>query len=522
MSDTDTPAGQTTTGRGTGDWLPCDGDELRSTFLFEHLTDDQLAWLCRTGHVEHVEPGWLCREGEPAECFYVMLSGGVALYRRVGADEVEINRTRQVGVYMGAWNAYLGDRLPQTYLHSVRVLEPSRLFVLAAPDFAKLMTEWFPMAVHLLEGVFWGTRDAQQLVGQRERLLALGSLSAGLTHELNNPAAAAVRATGTLRERVAAMRHKLALIADGPYDRATLAVLIRLQEEALERYADARDADAVGALATSDLEDRLTDWLDDHGMPEGWRVAPALVQAGIDEPWLERAAARVDGGALTGAVSWLAYTIETEQLMAEIEDATVRISSLVGAARQYSQLDRAPFRPVDVHELLDSTLTMLELSLDGIAVVRRYDRTLPPVPVYAAELNQVWTNLVENAAQAMGAQPGGRGPGSGTLTVTTRRADDAVEVEVADTGPGIPEEIRPRIFEPFFTTKPVGQGTGLGLDISWRIVVNKHHGDLAVTSRPGDTRFVVRLPLMPPPAGRDAGADGTGGGKPVDGAPAPA
>ncbi|MBD5787441.1 cyclic nucleotide-binding domain-containing protein [Cellulosimicrobium terreum] len=485
-------------------WLPCDIDELRATFLFEHLTDDQLAWLCATGRVEHHDPAWLFREGEAAEAFYVLLDGGVALYRRVGTDDVEVSRTRQVGVYMGAWNAYLGDRLPQTYLHSARTLEPSRFFVLAAHDFAKLMTEWFPMAVHLLEGVFWGTRDAQQLVGQRERLLALGSLSAGLTHELNNPAAAAVRATGTLRERVAAMRHKLALIADGPYDRATLAVLIRLQEEALERYADARDADAVGALETSDLEDRLTDWLDDHGLTEGWRVSPALVQAGIDEPWLDRVSARVDAGALTGAVSWLAYTIETEQLMAEIEDATMRISSLVGAARQYSQLDRAPFRPVDLHELLDSTLTMLEHSLSGIEVVRRYDPDMPPVPVYAGELNQVWTNLVENAAQAMTGPPDGphgeKGTptGKGRLTVTTRRTDDAAEVEIADTGTGIPEDVLPRIFEPFFTTKPVGQGTGLGLDISWRIVVNKHHGDLTVTSRPGDTRFVVRLPLVPP------------------------
>lgn len=494
-----TPPGPTAAARG---WLPCDVDELRATFLFEHLTDDQLAWLCATGHVERHDAGWMFHEGTPAEAFYVMLDGGVALYRRVGDDEVEVSRTRQVGVYLGAWNAYLGDRLPQTYLHSARALEPSRFFVLEAHDFAKLMTEWFPMAVHLLEGMFWGTRDAQQLVGQRERLLALGSLSAGLTHELNNPAAAAVRATGTLRERVAAMRHKLALIADGPYDRATLAELIRLQEDALERYADTRTADAVGALETSDLEDRLTDWLDDHGLPEGWRVSPALVQAGIDEPWLDRVAERVDAGALTGAVSWLAYTIETEQLMAEIEDATVRISTLVGAARQYSQLDRAPFRPVDLHELLDSTLTMLDHTLTGVEVVRRYDTTLPLVPVYAAELNQVWTNLVENAAQAMG--------GSGTLTVTTRRADDRAEVEIADTGPGIPDDVRPRIFEPFFTTKPVGQGTGLGLDISWRIVVNKHHGDLTVTSVPGDTRFVVHLPLEPAPSQPAAtpGADG--------------
>ena len=188
---------------------------------------------------------------------------------------------------------------------------------------------------------------------------------------------------------------------------------------------------------------------------------------------------------------WLGYALETEQLMNDVEDATSRISSLVGAAKQYSQIGRAPDQTLDVHELLDSTLTMLERRLDGVEVVRAYDRTLPPVHVYGAELNQVWTNLIDNAAQAM--------EGRGTLTVTTRRADDRLEVEIADTGPGIPPEIVDRVFEPFFTTKPVGSGTGLGLDIAWRIVVTKHHGDLAVRSQPGDTRFVVRLPLGGPP-----------------------
>jgi len=482
-----------------GPELPCDLDELRTLFLFEKLDDDQLLWLCEHGTVQQVGPGMLLTEGEPARCLFVLIEGEVAVYRRVGDDDVEVSRTDQRGVYAGAWNAYLGDRVQQTYLHSLRVLRPSRFYVLSADDFRELMTSWFPMAVHLLEGLFFGQKNTERAVGQRERLLALGSLSAGLTHELNNPAAAASRATATLRERVAGMRHKLSFIAAGPYDRTSIATLIQLQEEAVQHLHDAAtEGTAPSPLEASDLEDALVDWFDGHGLRAGWDLAPAFVQAGIDGPWLDKVAALVAPDALDGAVRWIGYTLETEQLMGEIEDATTRISTLVGAAKQYSQIGRAPEGRADLHELLDSTLVMLDHALGpGIEVVRHYDRALPTVPVYAAELNQVWTNIVDNAAQAMGGRDG-----SGTLRVTTRRApdapDDAVEVEIADSGPGIPADVLPRIFEPFFTTKPVGSGTGLGLDIAWRIVVNKHHGDLRVMSEPGDTRFVVRLPLTDP------------------------
>lgn len=469
--------------------LPCDVEELRTLFLFEHLDDDQLHWLCRHGHVEHREPGPLYAEGEPARWFYVLLDGSVAMSRRVGTDDVEVSRTSQRGVYGGATAAYLGDRTPQRYPQTMQVLTPARFYALPASDFAELMTSWFPMAVHLLEGLFVGQRTTQQAVGQRERLLALGALSAGLTHELNNPAAAANRATAALRERVAGMRHKLAMIADGPYDASTLGTLVDLQEQAVESLAKSRAPGApppLTALERTDAEDAVADWLDAHDIAGGWDLAPTFVTARLDPPWLDRVADAVGPGILEGAVRWLSYALETEQLMNDVEDATSRISSLVGAAKQYSQIGRAPDQTLDVHELLDSTLTMLERRLDGIDVVRAYDRDLPPVHVYGAELNQVWTNLIDNAAQAM--------DGHGTLTLTTRRVDDWLEVEVADTGPGIPPEIADRVFEPFFTTKPVGSGTGLGLDIAWRIVVTKHHGDLSVRSAPGDTRFLVRLP----------------------------
>jgi signal transduction histidine kinase len=467
--------------------LPCSKDELRTLFLFEKLTDDQLEWLCREGHVELFPAGPVFTEGDPATCFYVLLEGTLVMSRRVGADDVEVTRSSNPGVYGGAFRAYIPDPTQHVYSNSIRVTVPSRFFVLDAEKFSQLMREWFPMAVHLLEGLFFGMQNTQQAVGQRERLLALGSLSAGLTHELNNPAAAAVRATSALRERVAGMRHKLRMIASGPFDRATLETLVRLQEEVTELVPK---APTLTPMEASDREDAISDWMDDHGISGGWEIAPTFVAAGLDIAWLEQVTATVDGPILEPAFRWLNYTVETELLMNEIEDSTNRISVLVGAAKQYSQLDRAPYRVIDVHELLDSTLLMLGRKLEGITVVKDYDRSLPQIPVYAAELNQVWTNLIDNAAQAMN--------GEGTLTVRTALDREQLLVEIGDTGPGVPPEIRDRIFEPFFTTKPVGEGTGLGLDISWRVIVKKHHGDLQVESVPGDTRFRVHLPLTAP------------------------
>ncbi len=472
----------------SGQVLPCSPQEIGTLFLFEKLTPEQLGRLCCDGQVELFEAGPVYTEGDPATCFYVMIEGTVVLSRRVGGDDVEVSRTSQRGVYTGAMQAYIGDRVQQVYLNSMRVTEPTRFFVLPAETFANIMSEWFPMAVHLLEGLFFGSKSTQLAISQRERLLALGSLSAGLTHELNNPAAAAVRATSALRERVAKMRHKLRVISAGKYPREALANLIDIQERTAERVAK---APSLSPLEASDREDALTDWLDDHDITESWQIAPTFVQAGLDIEWLDQVAAAVDAEILPSAIGWLNYTVETELLMTEIEDSTTRVSNLVGAAKQYSQLDRAPYQVVDVHELLDSTLLMLAGKFgDRIKIVKEYDRTLPKIPAYPAELNQVWTNLIDNAVSAMESSDG-----TGTLTVRTALERDQLMVEFRDTGPGVPQEIRGRIFDPFFTTKPVGEGTGLGLDISWRIVVNKHHGTLQVESVPGDTRFQVLLPL---------------------------
>jgi signal transduction histidine kinase len=465
-------------------------DDLRGLFLFERLTEDQLAWLVEHGHVETRTAGTpVLVEGEPATCFFVLLDGTVALSRNIGGERVETNRTDHRGSYFGATQAYLKGEVQseKAYRMTVDSVTDVRMYQLPAEDFGPIIREWFPMAMHLLEGLFYGMQNTQRMVGQRERLLALGSLSAGLTHELNNPAAAAVRATAALRERVAGMRHKLAMLASGAIDPATLPALVKLQENAVERVAK---APKLGPLETNDREDEITDWLEDHGVQGAWDLAPVLVAGGLDVEWLDQAIGLCPETATEAAVRWIGYTVETETLMSEIEDATTRVSTLVGAAKQYSQMDRAPFQVIDVHELLDSTLVMLGRKIgDGVQVVKDYDRSLPPLPAYAGELNQVWTNLVDNAIGAMG--------GSGTLTVRTFSQGDGVVVEIGDTGTGIPAEVKGRIFEPFFTTKAVGEGTGLGLDISWRIVVNKHHGDIRVESKPGDTRFQVWLPLKP-------------------------
>jgi signal transduction histidine kinase len=464
-------------------------DELRELFLFTDLTDAQLEWVSTNGDVVECPAGSeVSVEGQPAECFFVLLEGALSMVRLVGGTEVEIVRSSDRGVYSGAVQFYFGDRLEQVYPATVRAVTDCRFLALPAQPFAEVFRRWYPMAVHLLEGLFVGQRNIAEVVGQRERLLALGKLTAGLTHELNNPAAAAARATAALRDRFAGMRHKLAMLSEGKLDGEVLRSLTELQEEFVSRIGSAGE---LSALERSDREDVLGEWLDDHDVPQPWELAGVFVAAGLGADELERVAAAVAPPFLEPALRWLAYTVETETLLVEIADSTGRISTLVDAAKQYSQMDRTPHQPTDLHVGLDATLVLLSAKIGpGVTVVKEYDRSLPAVPAYAGELNQVWTNLIHNALDAMA--------GEGTLILRTGVDGDSALVEIADTGPGIPEELRRRVFEPFFTTKPVGQGTGLGLDVSWRIVVKRHGGDLRVTSTPGDTRFQVLLPLAEP------------------------
>jgi signal transduction histidine kinase len=467
-------------------------EELRSLFLFEKLTDEQLNWIAERSQVRtFAEGATVHRQGDPAEALWIMLDGTLRSSRLAAGQDVTIVESAQHGVYTGAIRAFVqtGDT---TYSTSTVAVTPSRFLRIAASDFATMMREWFPMAVHLLDGLYLGLRTSEATVRQREHLAQLGHLAANLAHELNNPASATVRATAQLRTRVAGMRQKLGAIAHKDIDRALLGRLVDLQDAAVERAAKPRPA--LTPLQESDLEDALADRIDALDVGGSYELAPVFAAAGLDVEWLDAVVDEVGNAALDGALRWLAYTLETEALMNEIEDASTRISTMVAAVRQYSHLDQAAHQEVDLHPGLDSTVVMLGHKLARVRVERDYDRELPPVPAYASELNQVWTNLIDNAVDAM--------DGHGVLRLRTARDGDHAVVEVTDQGHGIPRAVRDRVFEPFVTTKPAGRGSGLGLDNARRIIERRHGGTIAFTTGPDGTTFTVRLPLGSAAAGK--------------------
>jgi signal transduction histidine kinase len=360
------------------------------------------------------------------------------------------------------------------------VMEPSRVFQLSASELARFGQEWFPFAVHLLCGLIATARRIEHNARQREALVALGTLAAGLAHEINNPASAAVRSVGALEQASDDVLASLQQLAGKGISASQFVAL-----DELRRSIDPSSAPTGVALA--DLEEQLTDWLDEHDLDRGWVIAPALAGAGVAPEWLDRAAGSLPDDALQAGLEWVASSVTTAALISEAQNATRRISDLVSAVKSYSQLDRAAVQDVRVVDGLESTLIMLGHRLrDGVTVVRDYDEAVPVVTANPGELNQVWTNLVDNAVDAM--------EGEGTLTVRTYADEHHVVVEVGDTGTGMTEEVAAHAFEPFFTTKEVGKGTGLGLDISRRIVVERHGGAIDVRSEPGRTVVAVRLP----------------------------
>ena len=343
---------------------------------------------------------------------------------------------------------------------------------------------------------------------QQEKMAALGKVSAGLAHDLNNPAAAAVRAVQELSEvfdAVGALSVKLAGMALSPEQWAFLSTVKQ------RTAADSEAWKPADPLKESEREDGFSDWLEDRGIPDGWKLAPTFAQANLSVDGLETLAEGLPPEAGPAAISWLERSLAAAALVREILHSTQRISELVNAVKSYSFMDRAPRQDLNVHQGLEDALTLLGRKLEDhhIVVNREFDPELPRIDALGSELNQVWTNLLDNAIDAIRSEAGGRGgEGGGEIRLRTAREPDAVTVEVVDSGPGIPEEIQPRIFEPFFTTKDVGEGTGLGLQIVHRIVCETHQGTIALESKPGETRFRVRLPMKA--AVSESGADSLG------------
>ena len=454
--------------------------ELRSIPQFADLSQDALEWLASHMQFLDLEAGQqFFAAGTPADRMFVVLEGELRNRFEGGGGDGRVF-VLQAGQITGMLPY---SRLKVFPVASHAVIR-SRVATLAKelfPEMLQRIPELGPRLVAIMaDRIRSITRDEQH----SEKLAALGKISAGLAHELNNPSAAAARAAQSLRESIGVLRS-----ANLRLDRQALSAeqrssLADLEERVLARAAGQSDVDP---LERSDREQALGDWLEQHGIADAWMLAATIADAGASVANLEKLPGKIPTEAIGDVLRRINASYQVNSLVDQIEDSTARISSLVKAVKQYSYMDQGSQQEVDIHEGLDNTLLILHHQLKhGVQVTREYDRSLPRICAYGSELNQVWTNLIDNAVDAMG--------GKGQLLIRTSRAGDCVQVEIVDNGPGIPPEVQNHLFEPFFTTKGVGEGTGLGLDTVNRIV-RQHRGQVLVESRPGQTKFQVSLPL---------------------------
>ena len=463
--------------------------------MFERLSGDQLEWLAERGEVITRPAGTvLFQVGDVGVDFYLLIDGEIELLQPIGSDELPAVRSSRLGAWAGSVPEVEGEARI-----TARLTADSVLFRVPSPVMADMLLTGFPIAKHLLIGLQAGTREFEARVHERERLAALGKLSAGVAHELNNPSAAAQRAAARLVPALLGAQSALLEMLAPQRSAELRPVLESIQQEVVERTATTVP---LSPLDRADREDDVSEWLDRFGVDDASAIASTIVDAGLDVAWLENVMERTADLDAAAVLHWLRASTAIVQLVNAVNDTTGRISELVKAIKSYTYMDQALQQEVDVHAGLESTVAMLGHKLGDIEIVRDYATDLPKITANGGELNQVWTNLIDNAIDALDALEGrsdtAGSPGRGRITLRTRRDGDQVVVEVADNGPGIPEDVVYRVFEPFFTTKPVGDGTGLGLDIVYRIVNGNHQGQISVTSEPGNTCFRVALPIAGP------------------------
>ena len=455
---------------------------LRKVPLFDGVSEEDFEHLCEDAKLVSLTEGeTLVTEGEAGDTAYVIQTGELEVFQESGGREVFL-AARKTGEVIGEMAVL--EESPRTATLKART--DSTLIAIGKESMDHLLSTSISAANAMFHTMFERYRGTEVMLRQSEKMAQLGTLTAGVAHELNNPAAAVKRGADQLQQAVAGLSTAGAGLGELTMTEEQSKALQELGKAARERSGRPSELDA---LARSDREYEFETWLEDHGVDDAWEIAPALVNMGYEASELESLAVSFSSEQLPAVAGWLNSSFTVHNVMAEVGQGAERISEIVKALKGYSYLDQAPVQNVDLHEGLDNTLLILRSKLtSGIVVRREYASDLPKIEAYGSELNQVWTNLIDNAADAL--------EGQGEITIRTRTDGDQVVVEIEDNGPGIPAEVQPRIFDSFFTTKPPGKGTGLGLDISYKIVVEKHRGDIQLDSKPGKTQFQVSLPLM--------------------------